>query len=108
MITVENTHVDRRQFERFPLMLDGEVSISGGTHACEVYEIAEHGAKFRLKHVDLATEIAVSDELVLSIFRFGGFDGEITWTDEDFVGIRFVENHKAMIGLILEDADRTR
>jgi hypothetical protein len=60
------------------------------------------------KDVEAGAKIAASDEVVLTISRFGGFGGEIAWTDENFVGMRFVENHKAMIGLILEDADQTR
>lgn len=108
MTMAENIDTDRRQSERLPLMIDGEISIGTDAHACEIFDISERGAKIRIKDVEAGAKIAASDEVVLTISRFGGFGGEIAWTDENFVGMRFVENHKAMIGLILEDADQTR
>ena len=108
MIATENTPIELRRFERFPLMLDGEVSIGAGTHACAIYEISMSGAKIRVKDVDLVAVIAPLDEVVLGISGFGGFGGEIAWTDDDYLAIRFLENYKTMISLILEDATRNR
>lgn len=106
MFTAEND-TDRRQSERFPLMLDGEISIGATPHTCVIYDISADGAKIQVKGAEQGTEGAQLDDVVLSISRFGKFGGEIAWTDDNFMAIRFHENHKTMVSLILEDASPT-
>jgi hypothetical protein len=49
MTMAENIDTDRRQSERLPLMIDGEISIGTDAHACEIFDISERGAKIRIK-----------------------------------------------------------
>jgi len=53
------------------------------------------GAKLRLGK-------SLLKNVVLNILPFGTFEGEIVWSDDEFVGIKFKEDHKAIVNLILE------
>ena len=94
------TGTDRRQFERYPLMLEAQVTIDGETFAAVIFDISAGGAKVQLKAPGKGTEIALPKTTVLAIPDFGGYGGDIVWIDDEFIGIDFHENHKTMVKLI--------
>lgn len=94
------TGTDRRRFERHPLMLEAQVTIEGESFAAVIFDISAGGAKVRLKDAGNAAENAAPKTAVLDIPDFGDYEGDIVWTDDDFIGIDFHEDHKTMVKLI--------
>ncbi len=94
------TGTDRRQFDRHPLMLEAKVTIGAESFAAVIFEISAAGAKVQLKDAGNAAENAMPKTAVLEIPEYGDFEGDIIWTDDDFIGINFHENHKTIVKLI--------
>jgi len=86
---------ERRHNERFPLTLKAEVGFGGGELEAKIYDLSSSGAKLRLKK-------SLLKSIVLNIPPFGIFEGEVAWTDDEYIGIKFNEDHKAIVNLILE------
>ncbi len=102
MITHDHVKSERRQHERFPLMLPAEASIGGETVAAVIFDISGGGAKLQLKGAGNAAENATPRTVVLTIPEYGDFEGDIIWTDDEYIGIHFHETHKTMVKLITE------
>ncbi len=94
------TGTDRRQFDRHPLMLKAQVTIGAESFAAVIFEISAGGAKVQLKDAGNAAENAMPKTVVLDIPEYGDYEGDIIWTDDDYIGIHFHENHKTMVKLI--------
>ncbi|MCH7937921.1 MAG: PilZ domain-containing protein [Proteobacteria bacterium] len=94
------TETDRRQFERHPLMIEAQVTIGGKAFAAVIFDISAGGAKLQLKDAGNAAEIAAPKSVVLDIPDYGDYEGDVVWTDDDFIGIDFHESHKTMVKLI--------
>jgi hypothetical protein len=45
-------------------------------------------------------ENAMPKTAILTIPEFGDFEGDIVWTDDEYIGIHFHENHKTTVKLI--------
>ncbi len=99
-MTPEWNMIERRRHERYPLMLEATVSIGDETFAAVIFDISAGSAKVQLKEAGNAAENAVPKTAVLEIPEYGDFEGDIVWTDDDFIGINFHENHKTMVKLI--------
>jgi len=91
---------DRRQHERYPLMLESAVTIGGESFAAVIFDISGGGAKVQLKDAGNAAENAMPKTVVLDIPEYGDYEGDIIWVDDDYIGILFHENHKTMVKLI--------
>ena len=91
---------ERRQYERYPLMLEAAVTIGGESLAAVIFDITADGAKVQLKDAGNAAENAMPKTAVLKIPDYGGFEGDIVWTDDDYIGIYFHENYQKMVELI--------
>ena len=91
---------DRRQVDRHPLMLEAQVTIGAESFAAVIFEISTGGAKVQLKNAGNAAENAMPKTAVLDIPDYGGYEGDIVWIDDDFIGIDFHESHKTMVKLI--------
>ena len=76
------------------------MTIGGETFAAVIWDISAGGAKVQLKAPGKGTEIALPKTTVLAIPDFGGYEGDIVWIDDEFIGIKFHENHKTMVKLI--------
>lgn len=98
---------ERREFERFPLMLDCSVSYNGSVHDVSLIDISASGAKFQFKVVPSVLP-GEGVEVVIEVPRHGGFYGELVWTDDDYAGMKFDENHKMAANLIHEMVAETR
>ena len=94
------TETERRQHERYPLMLEAAVTIGGETFAAVIWDISAGGAKVQLRDAGNAAENAMPKTAILDIPEYEDFKGDIIWTDDDFIGINFHENHKTTVKLI--------
>ena len=69
-----------------------------------IFDISAGGAKVRLKETEISPKKDRIETIVLYIPDFGGFEGKIVWTDDQYVGIQFRETHKTMVKLVIEKA----
>ena len=96
--------VEKRQFGRFPFMVESTVSVGQGVIDCVIFDISAGGAKVRLEGTEISPQKDRIETIVLHIPGFGGFEGKIVWTDDQYVGIQFRETHKTMVKLVIEKA----
>ena len=101
------TGTDRRQFDRHPLMLEAHVTIGGEGFAVLIFDISAGGAKVQALDAGKVAEIALPETAVLAIPEYGGYEGDIVWIDDEFIGIDFHENHKTMVKLITGQGEVT-
>ena len=94
------TETERRQFDRHPLMLKAQVTIGAESFAAVIFEISAAGAKVQLKDAGKVAEIVLPKTAVIEIPEYGGFEGDIVWIDDEFIGIDFHESHKTTVKLI--------
>ena len=92
---------ERRQFERYPLMLEAETSLGGESLECTIFDVSAGGAKIRLKQDPFK-------HVVLTIPPFGEFEGEVVWKDDEYVGIKFHEDQEKMMEVIQGMSDHSR
>lgn len=100
-MTDDQDFVERRQFERFPLMLEAEVSLGGEALGSMIFDVSAGGAKVRFKKDPFK-------HMVLKIPPFGEFEGEVMWKDDEYVGIRFSEDHAKMMDVIVDMTRKSR
>ena len=103
-MTETRNFVEKRQFGRFPFMLESTVSVGQEILDCMIFDISAGGAKVRLKETEISPKKDRIETIVLHIPDFGGFEGKIVWTDDQYVGIQFRETHKTMVKLVIEKA----
>jgi hypothetical protein len=77
------------------LAVEAEISFPDDVLKAAIFDLSSSGAKVRLRK-------SLLKSVVLNIMPFGSFEGEIVWSDDEFIGIKFDEDHKAVINLILE------
>ncbi len=92
---------EKRQSERYPLMLDAEVGLGGEALDITIFDISAGGAKIRFKEDPLK-------RIVLKVPPFGEFEGEVVWQDDEYVGMKFNEDQEKMARVILEMTRRSR
>ncbi len=95
---------EKRQFERYPLMLEAEVSHADQIIDCVIFDVSAGGAKVRLKGAVIDAQKSPIKRVLLHIPPFGGFEGDIVWTDDEYMGIKFYETHKTVVNMLLERA----
>ncbi len=105
-MTQDYPMTERRKLERFPILLEATVLVDDEVINCVIYVISAGGATVQLK----GTEIHLEDDQVklirLNIPEFGDFDGEIVWTDDEYIGIKFHDSHKTVVKLVLESTTK--
>ncbi len=92
---------EKRQFERYPLMLEAEVALGGEALAITIFDISAGGAKVRFKEDPLK-------RIVLKVPPFGEFEGEIVWKDDEYVGVKFNEDQQKMADVIVDMTRQSR
>ena len=97
---------ERRRHERYPLMMEAGALIGGEALGAVIIDLSAGGAKLRLRGAEDRRSHDAADSIVLHIPKFGGVEGRVVWRDDDYVGILFDENHKALVNLILESTQR--
>ena len=95
---------EKRQFERYPLMLEAEVSHADQIIDCVIFDVSAGGAKVRLKGAVIDGQKSAIKRVLLHIPPFGEFEGDIVWTDDEYMGIKFYETHKTVVNMLLERA----
>ncbi|MCH8236993.1 MAG: PilZ domain-containing protein [Proteobacteria bacterium] len=95
---------EKRQFERLPLMLEAEVSHAERIIECVIFNVSAGGAKVRLKGAGIDAQKSAIKRVLLHIPPFGDFEGDIVWTDDEYMGIKFYETHKTVVNMLLERA----
>ncbi len=95
---------EKRQFERLPLMLEAEVSHAERIIECVIFNVSAGGAKVRLKRAANDAKKSPIKRVLLHVPPFGEFEGDIAWTDDEYMGIEFYETHKAVVNMLLEKA----
>ncbi len=95
---------EKRQFERYPLMLEAEVSHADQIIDCVIFDVSAGGAKVRLKKARIDAQNSPIKRVLLHIPPFGEFEGDIVWTDDEYMGIKFYETHKTVVNMLLERA----
>ncbi|MBC8242169.1 MAG: PilZ domain-containing protein [Alphaproteobacteria bacterium] len=98
---------ERRQFERYPLMLDALISLPKEHYDAVLIDISAGGAKFQFREMPPMMP-GPGIPISITIQPFGGFYGSLMWVDDDFAGMKFEENHKAMASLIHEMVAQSR
>jgi hypothetical protein len=76
-----------RAHKRQPVSWDARLHQDGRTWECKVVDISPGGAKIRI-----AERLTINSEVMLTIDRRGDFPGEVRWQEENFAGIRFLED----------------
>lgn len=99
---------ERREHERYPLMLEGQVHVGQQAIDGTIIDISAGGAKAKLSTIMPDMENPVVGTVKLDLHGFGTFEGTIAWQDDEFVGIQFNEPHKVMVYLVLEWAELKR
>jgi len=94
---------DRREYERFPLMLEASVVFSDEHYDVVLIDISAGGAKFQFKMIPPSLP-SPETEVSIEVPPHGGFYGNLVWSDDDYAGIEFDENHKVAASLIHEMA----
>ncbi|MBL6946651.1 MAG: PilZ domain-containing protein [Rhodospirillales bacterium] len=82
---------DNRQHQRKSVCFAASVKINGQAVAAEIKDISAGGAK-----VEVEQSIGQNSAITLTIERFGDFDGEITWSRDMIIGVKFSEDPAAM------------
>ncbi len=95
---------EKREFDRIPLMMEAAVKIRGESIPCTLLNIVAFGAKVRIVAFPSNSRAREGEDIALCIPKFGEFDGIVTWVDDEFLGIRFDENHKAISALVTASA----
>ena len=93
---------EQRQHDRFPIMMSAGVSFGDGEFEAVLFDISAGGAKVQIKGPSGYLDSGTMKAAILNIPGFGEFSGEVVWTDDEFIGIKFDESQKAMVGLIRE------
>jgi|SaaInl7_100m_RNA_FD_contig_21_2786373_length_910_multi_4_in_0_out_0_2 hypothetical protein len=103
-MTVVSEYAEQREFDRLHLMIDATAVINGEEQACNLLNICAGGAKVQLTAMPADASFNKGDEVSLHVPKFDEFDGVIVWTDEEYFGIRFDENHKTIAALVTASA----
>ena len=94
-VNVPEKTPERRKTIRYPLAMQADISFPDEVLEAKIFDLTPAGAKIRLKK-------SLLKNVVLNILPFGSFEGEIIWEDDEFMGIKFKDDHKAIVNLILE------
>ena len=92
---------EKRQFERYPLMLDAVVAVGGDALDITIFDVSAGGAKIRFKEDPLK-------HIVIKVPPFGEFEGEIMWKDDEYVGVKFNEDQQKMAQVIVDMTRKSR
>ena len=69
-----------------------------------IFDVSAGGAKVRLKKAEIDSQNSAIKRVLLHIPPFGEFEGDIVWTDDEYMGIKFYETHKTVVNMLLERA----
>ena len=80
------TPADRRQHKRKPVLWAARIETRDGPGECIILDLSLGGAKLRS-----SASVAVRDEVMLVIDRFGALNAEVMWARSGKMGLRFID-----------------
>ncbi len=96
---------NRRQHERFPLMVPIGLEINGRCLTGELFDMSEDGAKIKLDAVAaMGFTMLTGDPGQLKINLFSDILCEIAWIDDNYVGLTLEENEAVLSMIAVECA----
>jgi hypothetical protein len=97
---------NRRQHERYPLMVPIGLEINGRCLTGELFDMSEDGAKIRLDAVNaMGFTMLTGDPGKLKINMFSDIVGHVAWIDEHYVGL-ILEENEAVLSMIAVECAR--
>jgi hypothetical protein len=69
------------------VLWDATLQQDGHTRECKVVDVSPCGATIRIDQ-----RLTINSRVTLTIGRLGDFPGEVRWQDENFAGVRFLED----------------
>ncbi len=94
--------VDRREAERFPIMMRASVMAGEDTLEATIFDVSASGAKVRLDGTNIPAPENMAPNVVLHIPAYGEFPADVVWRDEEYLGLKFQEDHSAALTPLLE------
>jgi hypothetical protein len=90
---------DRRKQFRHEVRWWAQIEVGADRFACCVFDLSQTGAKARV------AKLLIAQELVrLQMMPFGGFDGEVMWSRDGVVGIRFANEENRRVARLISSA----
>ncbi len=93
--------VERRESERFPIMMRASVIAGGDNLEATIFDVSASGAKVRMDGTDIPAPENMASNVVLSIPAYGEFPADVVWRDDEYLGLRFHEDHSQALNPLL-------
>ncbi|MBC8339886.1 MAG: PilZ domain-containing protein [Rhodospirillales bacterium] len=101
MMPTHETMEDRRENERFPILKKAAMLFGAEVVDATIFDVSARGAKVRLDCTAVPPAAAVRLQAILQVPGMGDFPGEIVWTDDEYLGLSFFDDHAKDIELLL-------
>ncbi len=92
---------ERREFERFPIMMRASVMAADVNLEATIFDVSAGGAKVRLDGPDIPAPENMAQNVVLYIPAYGEFPADVAWRDEEYLGLRFQQDHSVALTPLL-------
>ncbi len=92
---------ERREFERFPIMMRASVSAGDVDLEATIFDVSAGGAKVRLDGPEVPAPENMAQNVVLNIPAYGKFQAVVVWQDDEYLGLRFHEDHSLALTPLL-------
>lgn len=92
---------ERRESERFPIMMRASIMVGDDNLEATIFDVSGGGAKVRLDGTDIPAPENMASNVVLSIPAYGEFPADVVWRDEEYLGLRFHEDHSQALNPLL-------
>jgi len=93
--TLSDPSTGQREFQRFPVALDGMIFAAGATHACQLIDLSAGGARLHPAHRPTLT-----GDLVLFIQSFGRYRAQIIRSTQTEMSVRFMAEEETVLSLL--------
>ncbi len=84
---------ERRESDRFPIMMRASVTAGDSDLEATIFDVSSGGAKVRLDGPDIPSPENMALNVVLNIPAYGKFPADVVWRDDEYLGLRFHEDH---------------
>jgi len=88
----EKDETDNRKFERTAVLWSGSLVCEGQEIDCQIVNVSPAGAMVRVEN----PEICKNKPVVLRCPRFGELSGEVTWRQDNEVGVEFSDSEQVV------------
>ncbi|NQV85288.1 MAG: PilZ domain-containing protein [Rhodospirillales bacterium] len=87
--------------ERFPIMKKAAMVFGAEIVEATIFDVSASGAKVRLDCADLPATAIVGQMAELKIPETGDFQGQIVWTDDEYLGLSFFDDYSLELNAFL-------